>query len=323
MKRNTVTSVALYALVLLMLYFVHSITTSVEGLLQYGERNYVLVLMLISWFGYFFAALYILLWGHRSLIKCITLALMLCTLSESISYLSMLSMAEDIVFFEGVIRLALCVINLILVMLYISGFRQNSRRLMIVLGIQAYLDMVTVLNAIHVLRDIPLAVGLQTWPLVNALIYLTLIVLLSDRRVSDLSYDRAARDNGDRLFSSLGGGSMILLSNEDFVRIISTDRSDWGDSVDPAVEKEATFHATELRGGYEIIAQKFYGSDNVRLTFHRYGSVTFFNQLVVDVVCTKEIGTVRSYRKVRFFGKEGFFIDLLVESDDPKVSQSA
>lgn len=323
MKRNILSNVATCSLGFLLLLYFMEIGKSLDSIYVLSYVNVHLVLWMILWICCLVFSIYIFTVGFKSPVICIMMALLVCVGSSLCSYISLLSVDDDLVFIEVVFRLSLAVIDLALMILYISGFRQNSRRLMIIMGVQAYILFVLLLRDINHYGDIVLALKLYPMDQLDLMIFLWVIALLSDRRVSDFPMDRAARDNGDSLFSSMGGGSVIVISNGDYERMMSDDRSDWRKSVDPSVELEKTFFAREMRGGYEIIAQKLRGSDNVRLIFHSVRCTSFLESLMLDVTYTMEMGEVDGYRKVRFFGKDGFLIDLLVENDVPTASQSA
>lgn len=312
MNRNSMTRLALYCMAVVMLIYCLLISSAIVNLIERDGINVYSAGWTTLAIGYFCCAVYIIVKNTNALVKCIAMVLILNVITAMINYSLMLTIDDDFQFVKAVFQTSFTVIDVILLVLYLSGFRQNSRRLMILLGIQAYIDLIQILVLMHFSRVIFWTITENFQVVLGLIVYALLIILLGDRRVSDLSTDRSARENTDYLFKSLGGGSMIAISEEDYSIILSDDRSSWSPSSDPAIEGERTIVAKEFRGGYEIILQKFHGSDNIRMVFHDVEVDSILNPISIDVLHVKEMEEVSTCKKVRFYGKDGMFIDLLV-----------
>lgn len=258
----------------------------------------------------------------RSPVVAVVLTLGLRTISSVMNYSATLNTPDDIEFGRTVLMLAFTVIDLVLLTMYLFGFRQNSRRLIMFLAIQAYVMLLQIVLTMHLSREFFNSMLTNTEFVLTVLEYLLLMGLLNDRGVSDQNMERMARDNIDRVSASLAMGSLIYLSDDDYSLIVSEDRSSWSPSVDSAVELETSIHATDFKGGFEITIQKLHGRDNIRLLIHDSCGVSFMNSTIIDITYVKEMTAMNGDRKARFYGTDGVFIDLMIGEYDPFVRSS-
>ena len=276
-----------------------------------GFKAYSVACICMFFYGIF--GLYILFNRKKSIVTCITLVLVVHAITVGLDNVSALYSTDDIEFAKAIVNIIIAFLDLVLLVLYLIGFRRSSRRLMVLLAIQAYVMFLELIFAIHASREFFNTVLLNFPAAFNMVVYLMLIFLLCNRSVSDLPIKRTSRYNGERLYTSMCCGSIITISDEDYAMLSSQKRSGWNYSLDPDVEVEISIPARDRYGKYGIIVQKRHGSDKIRMVFHDATSIGYLNTVTIDVLNIVEMETEYDCcRKVRFYGKEGMFIDLLV-----------
>lgn len=283
-----------------------SSTIQMKGWNAYGAAWVIIV----SCYGVIGA--YLLFARKKSIVVCITLVLIVQAVTAGFNNLATLSSTDDVQFAKTVINVIIVFLDLILLVLYLMGFRRSSRRLLLLLGVQAYVMLLKLMVEFHFSREFVDTLFMNFQTFYNLLVYIMLIFLLDHRSVSDLPIKRMIRFNSERLYTSLCCGTTITISEEDYILLSSDDRSSWNQSVDPDVEAETSILAMDRYGKYGILVQKRRGYDNIRLVFHDTVSVGYLNTVTVDVSHIVEMESVYDCRKIRFYGKEGMFIDLLV-----------
>ena len=300
------------ALGILMLFYCLLLASTLSSIIQSEGLNIygVAWIIIVSCYGVIGA--YLLFARKKSIVVCITLVLVVQAVTAGFNYLATLSSTDDIQFAKTVVSLIIVLLDLILLVLYLMGFRRSSRRLILLLGVQAYVMLLELMVAFHFSREIVNTIFMNFQVFYNLLVYLMLIFLLDHRSVSDLPIKRMTRFNSERLYTSLCCGMTITISEEDYALLSSDDRSSWNQSVDPDVEAETSIPARDRYGKYGILVQKRRGHDNIRLVFHDAVSVGYLDTVTVDVSHIVEMESVYDCRKIRFYGKEGMFIDLLV-----------
>lgn len=262
--------------------------------------------------AYLASGVYLIINRRKSLVVCITLVLVIQAISSVINYLVALHSDGDLAFARAVISTILVLIDIVLLILYLVGFRRSSRRLMMLLGLQTYIAFLELAISIHLSREFVDTLFLNIQTLFSLILYALLIVLICNRSVSDLPIKRMSRYNSERLFTSLGCGTIIAISEDSYATIVSDDRSSWPRSADPEVESEIIIPAKDRYGNYELIVQKRLGHDPLRIVFHDAFAIGYLNTVTVDVTYIAELNRIHGCRKVRFYGREGMFIDILV-----------
>lgn len=262
--------------------------------------------------AYLASGVYLIINRRKSLVVCITLVLVIQAVSSVINYVVALHSDGDLAFARAVISTMLVLIDIVLLVLYLMGFRRSSRRLMMLLGLQTYIAFLELAISIHLSREFVDTLFLNIQTLFSLILYALLIVLICNRSVSDLPIKRMSRYNSERLFTSLGCGTIIAISEDSYATIVSDDRSSWPRSADPEVESEIVIPAKDRYGKYELLVQKRRGHDSLRIVFHDAFAIGYLNTVTVDVSYISDLGRAYGCRKVRFYGKEGMFIDLLV-----------
>ena len=314
---------AIHALGLLMvIYCLLMIYTLVPLIGADGLRPHLVSCISMACYG--LSGIYILINRKKSIITCVALVLLVHAVTTGLSNTMLLNSYDDVEFTKAMLNLIIASLDLVLLLLYLIGFRRSSRRLILLLAAQAYVMFLELLVEFHTTRVIIGTIvsefSLIFYIIVNSL----LIFLLGNRSVSDLPIKRSSRYNSERLYTSMCCGTIITISEEDYNLLSSDDRSTWNQSMDPDVEAEISLLALDRYGKYGIIVQKRHGSENLRMVFHDAISVGYLNTVTIDVMHVVEMESEYDCRKVRFYGKEGMFIDLLVGDFDAvlRASQS-
>lgn len=314
---------AIHALgILMVIYCLLMIYTLVPLIGDDGLRPHLVSCICMACYG--LSGIYILINRKKSIITCVALVLLVHAVTTGLSNSMLLNSYDDVEFTKAMLNLIVASLDLVLLLLYLIGFRRSSRRLILLLAAQAYVMFLELLVEFHstrvIIGTIVSEFSLIFYIIVNSL----LIFLLGNRSVSDLPIKRSSRYNSERLYTSMCCGTIITISEEDYNLLSSDDRSTWNQSMDPDVEAEISLPALDRYGKYGIIVQKRHGSENLRMVFHDAISVGYLNTVTIDVMHVVEMESEYDCRKVRFYGKEGMFIDLLVGDFDAvlRASQS-
>ncbi|MBO5669386.1 MAG: hypothetical protein J6R75_03365 [Candidatus Methanomethylophilaceae archaeon] len=312
MKHKPLFRYTMYAIGVLMALFALVMLNALHSIASGAGWNLYGVFWLIMGASYLVGGLYIIVNRRKSLVACITIVLVLQVVSAAFNYMVSLRATDDLAFAKAVVSMMLVLLDFTLLMLYLMGFRRSSRRLFMLLGLQAYFTFLELLVAIHFSRVVVETLFMNFQSLFNLIIYGLLMILLCNRSVSDLPLNRMARYNSERLYTSMVGGTLISISDEGYAAITSSDRSSWAKSADPEIDLELVIPAKDRYGTYEMLLQKRHDRDALHLVFHDAVSFGYLNSVTMDLMHIVELEFVYGCRKVRFYGDDGMFIDILV-----------
>ncbi len=231
-------------------------------------------------------------------------------------YLLYMDGADDLEFMFNFMKLAIFGATLFFLFMYVVGFRHNARRLVGTLLILCVILALELVLEFFYIKD-PIAMIVEYWMYIpQLLVYAILILLLGNIRISDTLPNKRISVNSSAIFKSMDGGDMAYISREDYEDLLSGSDDGWHTSTDPDIESEKTIEVRYTRGRYDLVLQRRHGSDTIHAILHVPTSGSILNALVFDIVHIESMGRYCRSEKIRIFGYDGMFVDLLVGKPD-------
>lgn len=285
------------------------------------------IVLTVLYFPFVIFGFLFLVFRFKSIVTVVTIALVLdisTTFRMSLTYLMVdevmdFTTAESL-YLSGVLYLCISVVMTAFLVMYLFGMRHNAKRLKYALLAQMIVLALQVLLQAHVRYSLGPVLRENIILVLQSLMYISMVLLLSDRSVSDRPLLIRARSNADAMYSVMGAGNSMYISKRVFEVISNPDPSNWKESLDPTVESETVLNARCRYTTYGILLQKIVGSENIRMTIYSEESDTVLKALTIDIMSIVNKGHFYGCDKVRFYGKDGVFIDLLVGKPDLRIA---
>ncbi len=223
---------------------------------------------------------------------------------------------DDLTLIFNYMTLVLFIATLFFLFMYAVGYRHNAQRMIGAFLAMCILQLLEPVISFFYVKDILFLLDVYWGLIFQLLVYGILILLLSDIRFSDPLPMKRVSINSSAMFRSMDGGITAYISREDYESLTENSEEGWHPSNDPDVELERTIDVMHSRGKYDLVLQRRHGSDTVHAILHMTTSGSIFHALIFDIVHIESMGTYCGSKKIRIFGYDGMFVDLLVGKPD-------
>lgn len=260
----------------------------------------------------------LLIWFRQKLVKGVAVALMMIGLSCLLVYVHYLYTDVE----TGSFVFAILYVVAGAVMIYYGaslfiGIKSGSMKCIVCLLALIVVELIFPLLQLH--RGMPFFDVLDYYSdvFVYMILHIILIVILTRKEMKIPSFQKRLTKNSDVIFDQWATDSETFIMREDLPKLLSKeDGPEWVHIEGGPIERELVVQLQGNKPGVELVLQKWSGDERVHLCVRTKGLGTYRVVLTMPIEQTVMDGDASTAPKVRFYGTDGMFADIVVKNPE-------